>query len=136
MRLWITQDARAWSQAGGEHKMGWVRKGDLVEVVDSYAQHWKQIVPVDIELDGHENCADLLPPHNPSEEPQIAPFDYTDYWVRDDEVGFSVSNPLDPVNDPNADTQPTPAAVTYEDVGLAVRTLVEFIKGVWNNGTS
>lgn len=103
MQEWFTipQDARAWSDADSAHKMGWLRAGSSVRIVELY-NDWAR-------FDAVRGPHDLIPFGG----------GYNERWLRRSNLGISVVEP-DPEDVPQTDD----AAL-----GAAFRLIVNFVLG-------
>ncbi len=113
-KLKVILDLRAWANVRTQ-KMGWLRIGDVVEIFEVY-KGWTQFRPV-------EGGDDLIPINK----------DYTQHWIEPNMedrfepfVEGSVPEPP-PLPDP-----PRPSsAISLEDGGRALDTLVRFLRQAW-----
>ncbi len=109
-KLQVVVDERAWANVRTQ-KMGWLRPGDVIEIFELY-QGWTQFRPI-------EGCEDLIPLND----------DYNQYWIDPNSEASFVDHDETPTPDPD----PVPGdAITDEEAGSAMRTLVRFLYQVWN----
>ncbi len=115
-KLRVVADERAWANVRTQ-KMGWLRPTDVIEIFELY-QGWTQFRPI-------EGGGDLIPLND----------DYNQYWIDPNSEASFVDH--DETPDPGPDPDPTPDpvpgdAITDEEAGSAMRTLVRFLYQVWN----
>lgn len=113
----VGYDVRVWNDAGGVHKMGWLRKGDVVHLYKRYGQDWYRINP------DNSDAPYLLQPHNVDGE--VAPpneADYREYWVQDQPDGLFMPVGQDS-DEPDVEPEEPSTTPTDAEIGRVVRFL-------------
>jgi len=100
----IYGDVRVWADRHKVHKMGWLREGDVIDILNEY-HGWYRFIP-------HSGCADLV-------EPDAV---YAEYFVK---AADMVAAPEE--QEPGED--PLPTEISDAQLGAAFRILVNFIFG-------
>jgi len=88
-------EERVYSDADTVHKMGQIKPGDIVHLIEEY-NGWYRVDP-----EG-SNAPSLLPPHN-NDGSDGPPWDYNEWWVKDRPDGL-----FGPVEVPVPEPEPEP----------------------------
>ena len=115
----IHADVRVYGDRSRTHKLGWLRKGDVVNIENFY-KNWRRFVPT-------FGCADLL---ELTDSYSVYFFNVLDF------EGADVIDPEEPAPDPDEQVpgpfipEPVPSWPSDTELGAAVRVIASYFAAV------